>query len=131
MQQPYPAQQVNASYLSNLSMPDESTILMGNFAIINLFDVIQVIENSKVSGELVINLSKGGGRIYFNEGQIANARTGLISGIPALSLFLDLTEGSFEFKKTDKDYLQVIQAPSNTGLLIGLLTAKDEEAANL
>jgi hypothetical protein len=104
-------------------------ILMGNFAIISLFDVIQMIENSKVTGALTIQMRDSNGDIYFNEGQIANARAGADIGITALKNFLEVTQGSFEFKKTDREYSRVIQATSNTGLLLDLLATKDEEAA--
>jgi hypothetical protein len=104
-------------------------ILMGNFAIISLFDVIQMIENSKVTGALTINMPESKGEIYFNEGQIANARAGVDLGIAALKHFLEVAQGSFEFKKTDREYNRVIQANSNTGLLLDLLASKDEEAA--
>jgi hypothetical protein len=104
-------------------------ILMGNFAIISLFDVIQMIENSRVTGALTIHMLDKKGEIYFNEGQIANARTSTEIGVVALTHFLEVTQGSFEFKKTDREYNRVIQATSNTGLLLDLLATKDEEAA--
>jgi hypothetical protein len=104
-------------------------ILMGNFAIISLFDVIQMIENSKVTGALTIHMPEAKGEIYFNEGQIANARAGADRGVTALKHFLEVAQGSFEFKKTDREYSRAIQANSNTGLLLDLLATKDEEAA--
>ncbi len=122
--------QMNSGYLAQ-TMPDEQTILTGNFAIINLLDVIQMIENSKVSGELSIALSEGRGHIYFNEGRLVNAKLGVMTGTHALSVFLDLTEGSFAFRKTDKEYTQIFRTESNTGLLLDILAAKDEENAHI
>jgi hypothetical protein len=124
-----------ANAISAMDEPGDFTstegqkILMGNFAIISLFDVIQMIENSRVTGALTINTLNIKGEIYFNEGQIAHARTGAEIGIVALKHFLEVTQGSFEFKKTDREYSRVIQATSNTGLLLDLLATKDEEAA--
>lgn len=122
--------QMNSGYLAQ-TMPDEQTILTGNFAIINLLDVIQMVENSKVSGELSIALSEGRGHIYFNEGRLVNAKLGVITGAHALSVFLDLTEGSFAFRKTDKEYTQIFRTESNTGLLLDILATKDEENAHI
>jgi hypothetical protein len=122
--------QMNSGYLAQ-AMPDEQTILTGNFAIINLLDVIQMVENSKVSGELSIALPEGLGHIYFNEGRLVNAKLGVISGVQALSVFLDLTEGSFAFRKTDKEYTQIFRTESNTGLLLDILATKDEENAHI
>lgn len=121
--------------ISSMNEPGDSAvtegqkILMGNFAIISLFDVIQMVENSKVTGALTIHMLDSIGDIYFNEGQIANARAGADIGVTALTKFLEVTQGSFEFKKTDREYSRVIQATSNTGLLLDLLATKDEEAA--
>jgi hypothetical protein len=122
--------QMNSGYLAQ-SMPDEQTILTGNFAIINLLDVIQMVENSKVSGELSIALPDGRGHIYFNEGRLVNAKLGVMTGTHALSVFLDLTEGSFSFRKTDKEYTQIFRTESNTGLLLDILATKDEENAHI
>ncbi len=113
----------------DIEVAEGQKILMGNFAIISLFDVIQMIENSKVTGALTIHMLDSIGDIYFNVGQIANARAGADIGIVALTKFLEVTQGSFEFKKTDREYSRVIQAASNTGLLLDLLATKDEEAA--
>ncbi|MEW6126101.1 MAG: DUF4388 domain-containing protein [Acidobacteriota bacterium] len=127
---PQAVRQMNSGYLAQ-SMPDEQTILTGNFAIINLFDVIQMIENSKVSGELVIPLNDEQGIIYFNEGRLVNAKFGLLTGSQALSIFLDLHEGSFAFRKTDKAYTQIFHTGNNTGLLLDILASKDEENAHI
>jgi hypothetical protein len=125
-----PVRQMNSGYLAQ-TMPDEQTILTGIFAIIILLDVIQMVEYRNVSGELSIALAEGRGHIYFNEGRLVNAKLGVISGVQALSVFLDLTEGSFAFRKTDKEYTQIFRTESNTGLLLDILAAKDEENAHI
>lgn len=104
-------------------------ILMGSFAIINLFDVIQMVENSKVTGSLSINAPAVSGEMYFNEGIIVNAKSGSSYGLNALNKFLDLRDGSFEFRRAEREYMRGIQTTSNTGLLLDLLAAKDEKAA--
>lgn len=104
-------------------------ILMGNFAIISLFDVIQMIENSRVTGVLIVDTPAVKGEVYFNDGQIANAKVGADFGVNAFVKFLGVMQGLFEFRKTDREYIRTIQATSNTGLLLDLLAAKDEEAA--
>ncbi len=107
-------------------LEDEAIILMGNFAVINLFDVIQVIENSRVSGELISALPVGSMVIYFNEGRIANAEADEYDGVDALNAMLDITQGAFKFRKTDLEYTSIIETVSNTGLLLDLLANKDE-----
>lgn len=108
---------------------DDEPILMGNFAVINLFDVIQMVENSKVTGALSVNAPDVQGEVFFNEGLIVNAKAASSYGVNALNKFLNLRDGSFEFRRTDREYMPALQATSNTGLLLDLLAAKDEEAA--
>jgi hypothetical protein len=111
------------------SGPLPQRILAGSFADVNLMDIVQIIENNKMTGALLIALPDQKGGIYFNEGQIVGARAGSYTGVEALKKFIDVTEGVFEFKKTTFGFQRTIQASSNTGLILDLLRAKDEERA--
>ncbi|HJZ67913.1 MAG TPA: DUF4388 domain-containing protein [Blastocatellia bacterium] len=104
-------------------------LLRGNFAIVSMFDIIQMIENNKLGGSLSVKSPAAIGEIFFNDGQIVGAQSGAGSGINALKSFLDITEGSFEFKRSDADYSRTIEAISNMSLMLDLLRVKDEEAA--
>jgi len=101
-------------------------VLGGSLADISLFDIIQIIENSKLSGEMIISASAARGQIFFREGLIIGAHSGLQSGNPALTSLTDATDGSFEFAKSSKLYEQTIQTMSNTALILDLLRSKDE-----
>ena len=102
-------------------------IFSGHLAEINLFDIVQIVENSRLSGALVINSSAAKGEIYLGEGQIIGASSGKAVGMSALSKLLDAVDGTFEFEKSNKEYEQTIRASSNTALILDLLRAKDEE----
>src|SRR5215216_4711244 len=102
-------------------------MLMGNFAIVSLFDVIQIIENNRQTGALVLTSPCANGEIYLNEGQIVDARSGTSKGQDALMKFLDVTEGVFEFHRSGTEYECTIKASSNMSLMIDLLRVKDEE----
>jgi hypothetical protein len=104
-------------------------MLTGNFAIVSLFDVIQIIENNHLTGALVIHSVVAEGEIHFSEGRISGAQTAEKTGQDALITFLDVTEGSFTFHKSETEYPRTIQAGSNMGLMLDLLRLKDEEAA--
>ncbi len=104
-------------------------MLTGNFAIVSLFDVIQIIENNHLTGALVIASVVAAGEIHFNDGRIVGAQLPGMVGQDALIKFLDVTEGSFTFNKSDTEYPRTIQAGSNMGLMLDLLRIKDEEAA--
>jgi tetratricopeptide (TPR) repeat protein len=102
-------------------------ILFGLLLEINLFDIIQIVENSRLSGALLIASSVAHGEIHFNEGQIIGSKTGADSGRAALSKLLGAVDGNFEFEKTNTEYEHTIQATSNTALILDMLRAKDEE----
>ena len=104
-------------------------MLTGNFAIVSLFDVIQIIENNHLTGALIIASSVAAGEIHFNDGRIVGAQLAETVGQDALIKFLDVTEGIFTFNKAEPDYPRTIQASSNMGLMLDLLRIKDEEAA--
>ena len=104
-------------------------MLTGNFAIVSLFDVIQIIENNHLTGALVIASVVAAGEIHFTDGRIVGAELPGAIGQDALIKFLDVTEGSFTFNKSETEYRRTIQAGSNMGLMLDLLRLKDEEAA--
>ena len=116
--QPQPAPSIPVQYM-----------LTGNFAIVSLFDVIQIIENNHLTGALVIQSVVAEGEIHFSEGHIIGAQTAEMVGQNAMVKFLDVTEGSFTFNKSETQYPRTIQAGSNMGLMLALLRIKDEEAA--
>ena len=108
------------------NMPD---VLLGNFAVVSMFDVIHIIENNRLVGTLAVASPAGPGDIYFNDGQIVGANSGARTGTEALKNFLGVTEGSFEFKRTADQYPDTIGATSNMQLMMDLLREKDEETA--
>jgi uncharacterized protein DUF4388/PilZ domain-containing protein len=114
--------------LEGSNIPD---VLLGNFAVVNMFDVIQIIENNRLVGTLAVGSPGGKGEIYFNDGQIVGANSGSNTGTEALKSFLGVTEGSFEFKRTNREYPDNIGATSNMQLMMDLLREKDEETAAL
>jgi hypothetical protein len=104
-------------------------LLLGNFAVVSMFDVIQIIENNRLQGALTVASQAANGEIHFNDGQIVGARSGFKKGSDALKDFLDVTEGSFEFKRSAGAYPVIIEASSNMSLMLDLLKLRDEEAA--
>jgi len=106
-------------------------MLLGDFAVLSMFDVIQIIENNGLSGLLGVSSPSASGEIQFNDGRIADAHSGCTAGVEALKEFLDVTEGSFEFRRSSAHYPSTINAPSNASLVLDLLRVIDEEAAAL
>jgi hypothetical protein len=106
-------------------------ILSGNLADINLFDIIQIIENSRLTGVLQVTSSAVSGEIHFEEGLVVGAKSGMDFGRKALSLFAGAADGTFEFEKTSQAHDRTIQTTSNTALILDMLRIKDEEDQGL
>ena len=101
--------------------------LAGDLAAISIFDAIQVLENAKLTGFLTLTGESKTGRVFFNEGTIVDAESGGSKGEAGFRQIVEITNGSFEFEKTAEDYPIVIQALTNTNLLLDTLRQLDEE----
>ncbi len=102
-------------------------ILSGSLADISLFDIIQILENSRITGVVQVLSSAASGEIYLQEGLIIGAKTSVEAGRRALTLLSGASDGSFEVEKNARTYERTIQATSNTALILDLLRVKDEE----
>jgi tetratricopeptide (TPR) repeat protein len=102
--------------------------LAGDLASISVFDAVQVLENAKLTGELVLTGDSQTGRVFFNEGRIVDAECGGAKGEPGFRGIVEITNGSFEFQKSVETYPVTIQALSNTNLLLDTLRQLDESA---
>jgi hypothetical protein len=102
-------------------------VLTGSLADVSLFDIIQILENSKLTGEMYIISTAARGEIYFKDGLVIGSRCGSESGVDALSIIADADDGSFEFEKSSRQHEKTIKASSNTALILDMLRSKDEE----
>ncbi len=102
-------------------------VLSGDFTFLSIFDVVQMIDSSRLTGTLEIRLPQESGAIHFNDGLIVGAHSQEASGAAALADFLSAIEGSFTFRQSDAEHPVTLAASSNTGLLLDLLTVPDEE----
>ena len=112
------------------SMPSRGQsqrILSGSLADISLFDIIQILENSRITGVLQVLSSAASGEIYLQEGVIIGAKASAESGRKALTMLSSAADGNFEVEKNARTYERTIQATSNTALILDLLRVKDEE----
>jgi hypothetical protein len=108
--------------------PQMRATLSGNLAEISVFDIVQLLENNHLTGILSVRKSGATGKIYFTEGLIVNASVGDVSGLEAFRhLMQDANGGFFVFEKSQVGFAQVIQASSNTSLILDLLREYDEE----
>jgi tetratricopeptide (TPR) repeat protein len=108
------------------SIPENSSsTLSGDLSMISLFDVVQVVENSRLTG--VLNI-KGKGRILFNQGLIVDAETNDSSARKAFITLAKATSGPFQFEVSAQEFPVTINIENNTGLILDSLRLIDEES---
>lgn len=120
-------QQTEPAAAASRSHERPQTTLAGDLSAVSIFDVVQVIENSRLTGGLAIESSVRSGRVLFNEGRIVGAESGETIGEEAFRKIVEITTGRFEFEKALKEYPVTINAASNTNLILDSLRQLDEE----
>lgn len=101
----------------------------GNLAFVSVFDAVQVIENSKMTGLLVIKSDLHLANVAFNEGKIVDAECNGHNGVMAFREIIEINSGTFEFATSAKEFPVVISVSSNTNFLLDVLTELDHERA--
>ena len=115
-----------AAAVSERKLKKEYVTLAGDLASISLFDVIQVVENAKLTGALILSSEAQAGRVLFNEGRIVDAEAAGAKGTLAFRYIVEITNGSFEFQKSPQLFPIALQAVSNTNLILDTLQQLDE-----
>jgi tetratricopeptide (TPR) repeat protein len=104
--------------------------LVGDLSEISVFDAIQVIENAKLTGALVLLNDGQAGQLFFKEGAIVDADCAGERGEAGFRQIVEITTGTFEFQKSVRAFPVNIQAKSNTNLILDTLRHLDEKAVN-
>jgi tetratricopeptide (TPR) repeat protein len=108
--------------------PERPTVtLAGDLSAISIFDIVQVLENSRLTGALSITGDLEMGRILFNEGRIVGAEAAKTEGPEAFRRIVELTGGAFEFERSAQEFPVTINSSSNTNLILDSLREIDEE----
>jgi tetratricopeptide (TPR) repeat protein len=100
--------------------------LAGDLATVSVFDAVQVLENAKLNGILVLSNDTQSGSIYFNDGRIVDAESGGATGEAGFRRVCEITNGSFDFQKSAAEFPARIIALSNTNLILDTLRQLDE-----
>lgn len=101
--------------------------LAGDLSAISMFDAIQVIENAKLTGTLILSGDAKSGSVMFNEGKIVDADAAGLSGESGFRQIVEITGGGFEFKKSQQEFPIKITSPTNTNLILDTLRQLDEQ----
>lgn len=100
--------------------------LAGDLSLVSLFDAVQVVENTRLTGVLVITGEDHAGRIFFNDGRIVDAETEEKMGEEAFQKTVEMTSGIFDFARSAQPFPVKIKAASNTNLILDALRRLDE-----
>jgi tetratricopeptide (TPR) repeat protein len=103
--------------------------LAGNLGYVSIFDAVQVVENAKMTGLLVLKSDMHLASVAFNEGKIVDAECNGHNGITAFREIIELASGTFEFTTAENEFPVVIAVSSNTNFLLDVLTELDNERA--
>lgn len=101
----------------------------GDLMTISIFDAIQAIENSRLTGILTLSNDAQSGRVFFNDGQIVAAASGKQTAHEAFRQIVEITAGAFDFQKSAETFPVTIEAASNTNLILDSLRQVDEQNA--
>lgn len=101
----------------------------GNLAFVSIFDAVQVIENSRMTGLLIIKSDLHLASVSFNEGKIVDSDANGHNGTAAFRQIIEISSGTFEFSTTETEFVVVITVSSNTNFLLDVLTELDNERA--
>ena len=114
---------------AELQSAKSSVTFGGDLSVISVFDAIQAIENSRLTGILVLTNNAQAGRVLFNDGQIVGAECGKLSAHEAFRQIVEITGGAFDFQKSTQSFPVTIESASNTNLILDSLRQVDEEKA--
>ena len=101
----------------------------GNLSYVSIFDAVQVIESTKMTGLLGVKSDLHLANISFNEGKIVDATCNEKNGVMAFRDIIEISSGTFEFSNADHEFPVVINVTSNTNFLLDILTELDHERA--
>jgi len=101
----------------------------GHLGYVSIFDAVQVIENAKMTGLLVLKSDMCLASSAFNEGKIVDAECNGRNGTIAFREIIELNSGTFEFTTAENEFPVVINVSSNTNFLLDVLTELDNERA--
>ena len=125
----YPQMQASqVTYTAGPPLP--AGLLSGQLGSISIFDIIQLLENGRLTGKLALSRGTTEGRIFFNDGDIVGADVSGIHGEHAFRLLIQVVNGNFSFELSPEEFPITIIAPSNTNLLLETLRVLDEERSH-
>src|SRR5437588_11358502 len=91
--------------------------IAGDLSTVSIFDAVQVVENSRLTGALSIESAERHGRVLLNAGRIVDAECGESKGKIAFRLVVETTSGAVDFEQSAEVVDVRIHALNNTHVL--------------
>jgi hypothetical protein len=123
----HPEAKTPAPAASSAKRAKPAVSFAGDLSLISVFDAVQAIENSRLTGTLTLANDTQTGRVFFNDGQIVGADTGQRIAHEAFREIVEITTGSFDFQRSPEGFPVTIEAASNTNLILDSLREVDEK----
>ncbi|MGD9629414.1 MAG: DUF4388 domain-containing protein [Pyrinomonadaceae bacterium] len=101
----------------------------GNLGFVSIFDAVQVIENARMTGLMVLKSDMHLANVSFNDGKIVDAECNGRNGSTAFKEIVEISSGTFEFQISEIEFPVVIVISSNTNFMLDVLTELDNERA--
>lgn len=98
----------------------------GRLSEIEMREIIHLLNVTRKSGKIEIKTPSGTGEVHFLEGEIANATWGKLEPLRALAGMLKEREGSFRFRRDDKDIQRTLHGPTSR-ILVDALKISNRE----
>jgi hypothetical protein len=95
--------------ISDMVFDQEEAGMYGKLEDYNLLDLIQTLENNKKTGILTLYRSRDEGKIWFQEGNIHDARYRSFEPLPALLKMVAWMDGDFSITFVEENYEKVIE----------------------
>ena len=113
------------SEISDLSFDQEEAGMFGKLDDYNLLDLIQTLENSRKTGVLVLYRSREEGKIWFQEGQIQDAKYRSFEPVNSIFKMVSWLDGDFSITFVDDNYEKTIEK-NNQEILLESIQYIDE-----
>jgi CRP-like cAMP-binding protein len=112
---------------------NEKTVLVGKLAFLSLPELLQLLGASGSTGILRIKngYAKGPALVYFLNGNLINAHSGVLNGLDALYSLFGWTQGEFEFSQEAVKNKKVITKSHMEIILDGLRMLDDGDIERL
>ena len=111
--------------ISDIAFDQEEAGMHGKLEDYNLLDLIQTLENNKKTGVLILYHARDEGKIWFNDGNIHDAKYRNFQPIQAIQKMVFWTDGDFSISFVDEKYEKLIEE-DNQKILLDAIQYIDE-----